>query len=94
MPKGAKRLTETFQKENLQIGKVCSILGGLDVGFDSRDCYNHLRNVRHKQLDGGDAQSVLTYFRKNQAKNPQSIYAIKCDEDGKAPNFFWVYSRS
>ncbi|KAK1588200.1 hypothetical protein Q3G72_020865 [Acer saccharum] len=79
MPKAAKRLTETFQKENLQIGKVCSILGGLDIGFDNRDCYNHLRNVRHKQLDGGDAQ----FF-----------YAIQCDEDGKAANFFWVDSRA
>ncbi|KAK0571256.1 hypothetical protein LWI29_013256 [Acer saccharum] len=28
MPKAAKKLTETFQKENLQIGKVCSISVG------------------------------------------------------------------
>ncbi|KAL5818931.1 hypothetical protein ACOSQ4_022773 [Xanthoceras sorbifolium] len=73
MPKAAKRLTETFQRENLQIGKVCSILGGQDIGFDSRDCYNHLRN---------------------QAENPQFFYAIQCDEDGRATNFFWVDSRS
>ncbi|KAL5831998.1 hypothetical protein ACOSQ4_017352 [Xanthoceras sorbifolium] len=73
MPKAAKRLTETFHRENLQIRKVCSILGGKDIGFDSRDCYNHLRN---------------------QAENPQFFYAIQCDEDERATNFFWVDSRS
>ncbi|XP_062006001.1 protein FAR1-RELATED SEQUENCE 5-like [Rosa rugosa] len=87
-------MTEIFHKENLQIAKVHSILGGAQIGFNKRDCYNHLRNVHHRQLDGGDAQSVLTYFRKKQAENPQFFYAIQCDEDGRATNFFWVDSRS
>ncbi|KAL5831747.1 hypothetical protein ACOSQ4_017101 [Xanthoceras sorbifolium] len=60
-------------KSNKYMPKVCSILGGQDIGFDSRDCYNHLRN---------------------QAENPQFFYAIQCDEDGRATNFFWVDSRS
>ncbi|XP_021815269.1 protein FAR1-RELATED SEQUENCE 5-like isoform X2 [Prunus avium] len=95
MPKAAKILTETFHEENLPIAKVPSILGGPHIGFNNRDCYNHLRNVRHRQLDGGDAQSVLTYFRKKQAENPQiCFYAIQCDENGRAANFFWVDARS
>ncbi|KAK3225908.1 hypothetical protein Dsin_005770 [Dipteronia sinensis] len=94
MPEVAKSLIETFHRENLQVGKVCSILGGAYIGFDSRDCYNHLRNVRHRQLDGGDAQSVLTYFREKQVENPQFLYVIQCDENGRATNFFWVDARS
>ncbi|XP_024042736.1 protein FAR1-RELATED SEQUENCE 5-like [Citrus clementina] len=94
MPKAAKNLTKAFHKENLPIAKVRSILGGSQMGFNNRDCYNHLRNVRHKQLDGGDAQSVLIYFRKKQAENPQFFYAIQCDEKGQATNFFWVDARS
>ncbi|XP_050157451.1 protein FAR1-RELATED SEQUENCE 5-like [Malus sylvestris] len=94
MPKAARVLTETFHEENLPIAKVSSIFGGTHIGFNKRDCYNHLRNVRHRQLDGGDAQSVLTYFRKKQAENPHFFYAIQCDENGRATNFFWVDARS
>lgn len=69
MPNVAKDLTEAFHKENLQISKVPSIFGGADnIGFGNRDCYNHLRNVRHKELEFGDAQSVLNYFRKKASR--------------------------
>ncbi|KAG5542530.1 hypothetical protein RHGRI_022167 [Rhododendron griersonianum] len=44
MPKPIKDLTEVFQKENLEVSKVASIFGGEYMGFDNRDCYNHLRN--------------------------------------------------
>ncbi|KAG5550471.1 hypothetical protein RHGRI_015440 [Rhododendron griersonianum] len=71
MPKAVKDLTEIFHRENLVVSKVTSIFGGEHIGFDNRDFYNHLRNVRHRELDGGDAQSVLIYFRKRQAENPQ-----------------------
>ncbi|CAL8169116.1 unnamed protein product [Prunus armeniaca] len=94
MSKAAKILTETFHEENLPIAKVLSILGGPHISFNNRDCYNHLRNVRHRQLDGGDAQSVLTYFRKKQVENPQFFYVIQCDENGRATNYFWVDAQS
>ncbi|KAF7149366.1 hypothetical protein RHSIM_Rhsim03G0133600 [Rhododendron simsii] len=84
MPKPIKDMTEVFQKENLEVSKVASIFGGEYMGFDNRDCYNHLRNVRHRELDGRDAQSVLTYFKNKQAQNPQFFYAIQCDESGRA----------
>ncbi|KAG5557786.1 hypothetical protein RHGRI_007884 [Rhododendron griersonianum] len=44
MPKAVKNLTKAFHKENLGIFKVTSIFGGEHIGFDNRDCYNHLRN--------------------------------------------------
>ncbi|KAF7126912.1 hypothetical protein RHSIM_Rhsim11G0139600 [Rhododendron simsii] len=59
MPKAVKDLTETFHRENIDVSKVPSIFGGEYIGFDNRDCYNHLRNVRHRDLDCGDAQLVL-----------------------------------
>ncbi|KAM1068437.1 hypothetical protein ACFX2A_000408 [Malus domestica] len=46
-----------------EIGKVPSIFGGAqNVSFDNRDCYNHLRNVRHRELERGDAQSATNCF--------------------------------
>ncbi|KAI8538158.1 hypothetical protein RHMOL_Rhmol09G0080400 [Rhododendron molle] len=71
MLKAVKDLTETFHKENIDISEVPSIFGGEYIGFDNRDCYNHLRNVRYRDLDCGDAQSVLDYFKDKQAQNPQ-----------------------
>lgn len=62
MPKAVKNLTEAFHKENLNVCKVTSIFGGEHIGFDNKDCYNHLRNVRHRELDGEDAQSVHNYL--------------------------------
>ncbi|GFZ13157.1 hypothetical protein Acr_23g0015420 [Actinidia rufa] len=90
MPKAVKDLTEVFHKENLQISKVASIFGGEYIGFDNRDCYNHLRNVRHRELDGGDAQSVLTYFKNKQAQNSHFFYAIQCDEDFESEHKFRI----
>ncbi|KAK1365112.1 hypothetical protein POM88_040673 [Heracleum sosnowskyi] len=91
MPAAAKSLVETFRKENLPVGKVSSVFCGEYVGFDDRDCYNHLRNVRHRQLDMGDAQWVLNYFRKKQSENPQFFYAIQCDENDRATNSYNIF---
>ncbi|KAF7124394.1 hypothetical protein RHSIM_Rhsim12G0098500 [Rhododendron simsii] len=70
MPKAVKDLTEVFHNESIGISKVPSIFGGECMSFDNRDCYNHLRNVMHRDLDCGDAQSLLDYFRNKQAHNP------------------------
>lgn len=52
LPKAAKDLTKIFHRENLHVGKVTSILGGEHIGFGNMDFYNHLLDVRHKQLWG------------------------------------------
>lgn len=44
MPELAKDLIEVFTKENLQVGKIVSLLGGSDIKFSNQDCYNHLRS--------------------------------------------------
>ena len=50
----AKSLIEKFGEESLPIGKVVMIFNVGDQTFTSRDCCNHLRDVRRKYLDVGD----------------------------------------
>ncbi|XP_026450941.1 protein FAR1-RELATED SEQUENCE 5-like [Papaver somniferum] len=94
MPEDVKDMTEKFHRENLEVGKVPVILDGQHIGFNKRDCWNHLRNVRHKNLELGDAQSVIDYLHKKQSENPQFFYRVQVDEHGRAVNFFWVDARS
>lgn len=68
----AKSLVETFRKENLPVGKVSSVFCGEYLGFDDRDCYNHLRNVRHRQLDMGMLSGSLIISEKKQYENHNS----------------------
>ncbi|XP_026377756.1 protein FAR1-RELATED SEQUENCE 5-like [Papaver somniferum] len=88
MPEGVKDLAEKFNIENLEVGKIPAILEGQNIGFNKRDCWNHLRNVRHKNLELGDAQSVIDYLHKKQGENPQFFYRVRVDEHGRAVNFF------
>ncbi|XP_061373455.1 protein FAR1-RELATED SEQUENCE 5-like [Gastrolobium bilobum] len=62
MPGVARSLVEKFNDSGLPIGKVATILRGPDLLFDSRDCYNHMKNVRRKIYDVGDAQAVSILF--------------------------------
>ncbi|XP_026399957.1 protein FAR1-RELATED SEQUENCE 5-like [Papaver somniferum] len=94
MPESAKDLTEAFNRDNLRIAKVPSVFGGSTIGFDKRDCYNHLHSVRRHELENGDAQSVLDYFQRKQGEYPQFFYALQVDDDGRAVKFFWVDARS
>ncbi|KAG5557778.1 hypothetical protein RHGRI_007884 [Rhododendron griersonianum] len=91
MPKAVKNLTKAFHKENLGIFKVTSIFGGEHIGFDNRDCYNHLRNVRHRELDGGDAQS--TNLKEFVVKDDQALKRIvkrENDEDFESEHKFRI----
>ncbi|KAL4619355.1 hypothetical protein ACB092_06G073200 [Castanea dentata] len=65
-----------------------------DQTFTSRDCWNHLRDVRGKNLDARDALAVLNYCQKQQAQNSNFFYAIQCDDVGHMVNFFRVDARS
>ena len=86
----AKSQVENFGKEGLPIGKVAMMFNVGDQTFTSRDCWNHLRDVRGKNLDDGDASTVLNYCQKQQAQNSNLFYAIQCDDVGHMVNFFWV----
>ncbi len=85
----AKSLVEKFSEEGLPTGKVAMMFNVGDQKFTSRDCWNHLRDVRGKNIDAGDALAVLNYCRKQQVKNSNFFYAIQCDDVGHVGNFFW-----
>jgi hypothetical protein len=90
----AKNLVERFSEEGLPIGKVVSMFSGSDSSFSNRDCWNHMKNVRSKNLDVGDAQGVLNYCKQKQAQNSDFFYAIQCDGEARMMNLFWVDARS
>ncbi|VFQ98472.1 unnamed protein product [Cuscuta campestris] len=50
---------ELFKDHGIPIGKVAELFG--KGRFTKRNCYNHMRDVRSKILDVGDAQGVLEY---------------------------------
>ncbi|KAF1864556.1 hypothetical protein Lal_00043197 [Lupinus albus] len=54
----AKSLVERFEEEDLPIGKVAAIFNNGESSFSHRDCWNHVRNLRRKNLDVGDAQAT------------------------------------
>ena len=90
----AKSLVEKFGEEGLPIGKVAMIFNVGDQTFSNRDCWNHLRDVRGKNLDAGGASAILNYCQKQQAENSNFFYSIQCDDVGHIVNFFWVDARS
>ncbi|KAM3744770.1 hypothetical protein ACB098_06G076600 [Castanea mollissima] len=94
MSTAAKSLVEKFGEEGLPTSKVAMMFNVGDQTFTSRDCWNHLRDVRGKNLDVGDASAVLDYCQKQQAQNSNFFYAIQCDGVGHMVNFFWVNARS
>ncbi|KAL5710526.1 hypothetical protein ACHQM5_021076 [Ranunculus cassubicifolius] len=90
MPKAAKDLVDAFREENLPVSKVAAILDGKVVGFDERDCYNHLgASKKHKTPIDGDATAMLNFFKKKQIEDPHFFYAIQPDSDSRAVIFFW-----
>lgn len=44
--------------------------------------------------EGGDAQSLLDYFKKMQGDNPAFIYAIQVDNNSCVTNAFWADARA
>ncbi|KAL5729579.1 hypothetical protein ACHQM5_002509 [Ranunculus cassubicifolius] len=95
-PAAACILAEKFKEANLPVGKIPLLLGGDLLGFDARDCYNHLNyKVKpYKRLNEGDATATYNYFKKKSLQDPHFFYAIQCDNEDRAVNFFWVDGRS
>lgn len=54
---------------------------------------NYVPNLRKRTL-GRDAQHLLDYFKRMQAKNPSFFYAVQLDDEFRMTNFFWVDARS
>ncbi|CAJ2665909.1 unnamed protein product [Trifolium pratense] len=90
----AKNLVEKFDEEGVPTGKVATMFQGGDNSFSSRNCWNHLRNLRRRNLDVGDAQAVFNFCKQKQVENPNFFYAIQCDDEDRMINFFWVDGRA
>ena len=94
-----KKLIDVLDDSGIGPSKIASMLctesGGVDnVGFSQQDVINYLTVKRQKQLENGDAQLMLLYFKNCQLKNPGFFYAFQIDAEGKLTNCFWVDSRS
>ncbi|KAI3896843.1 hypothetical protein MKX03_028349 [Papaver bracteatum] len=95
MPLEAKSLAEAFNKSRIPVGKVAALFGQSEsTGFDTRDVYNHFRNVRKSLLDVGDAEALVNYFKIRTLENPSFYYAFQVYDEGRATNVFWVDARS
>nr|GMC82698.1 protein FAR1-RELATED SEQUENCE 5-like [Ipomoea batatas] len=97
--KSQRNLIDVLDESGIRPSKIMSVLvtesGGIDrVGCIERDIQNYLSNKRQKQLEKGDAQAMLNYFKECQSKNPGFFYAIQMDTKGQLANCFWVDSRS
>ena len=73
MSTAVKSLVEIFGEEGLLTGKVAMMFNVGDQTFTSRDCWNHLRDVRGKNLDVGDASAVLNYYQKTTSSKLQFL---------------------
>ncbi|XP_058113501.1 protein FAR1-RELATED SEQUENCE 5-like [Magnolia sinica] len=58
-----------------------------------QDHSNYIRSLRERVL-GREAQYVLEYFKRMQAKNASFFYAIHADKEYNMTNFFWADARS
>ncbi|KAF1862536.1 hypothetical protein Lal_00024438 [Lupinus albus] len=83
MSVAAKSLVERFEEEGLPTGKVVAIFNNGESSFSHRDCWNHVRNLRRKNLDAGDAQAVFDYCKLKETENPKFFYAIQLDDDSR-----------
>ncbi|KAK8638336.1 hypothetical protein V6N13_136769 [Hibiscus sabdariffa] len=70
-----KDLMDVLDDSGIRPSKIASILshesGGLgNLNMTEHDIFNYLSRKRQKQLEKGDAQIMLDYFRGCQSKNP------------------------
>jgi len=50
---------------------LCTKSGGIDnVGFGQQDVIDYLSQKRQKQIEKGDVQLMLSYFKNCQLRNP------------------------
>jgi hypothetical protein len=94
-----KNLIDVLDESGVRPSKIASVLctesGGIDnAGFSQQDVIDYLSQKRQKQIEKGDAQLMLSYFKNCQLKNPGFFYAFQMDVEGQLANCFWVDSRS
>jgi hypothetical protein len=61
----------------LSIGRVSDILNDeSSINLLSRDCLNHMRNLRVTNSEMDDAKSIFQYCRMKQAQHSNFYYSI------------------
>ncbi|KAK8529427.1 hypothetical protein V6N12_060209 [Hibiscus sabdariffa] len=89
-----KDLMDVLDDSGIRPSKIASILshesGGLgNLNMTEHDIFNYLSRKRQKQLEKGDAQIMLDYFRGCQSKNPEALddrYNKEREENFKTMN--------
>ncbi|KAL2984328.1 hypothetical protein AAZX31_12G082300 [Glycine max] len=79
MRAAAKVLVKKFEDEGLPTVKVAIVLNNGDSSFSNRDSWNHIKNLRRKNLDVGVIEAVFNYCKWKQSQ---------------MVNFFWVDARA
>uniref|UniRef100_A0A0R0HDU2 Protein FAR1-RELATED SEQUENCE n=1 Tax=Glycine max TaxID=3847 RepID=A0A0R0HDU2_SOYBN len=62
MRAAAKVLVKKFEDEGLPTVKVAIVLNNGDSSFSNRDSWNHIKNLRRKNLDVGVIEAVFNYY--------------------------------
>jgi len=70
MRAAAKVLVKKFEDEGLPTVKVAIVLNNGDSSFSNRDSWNHIKNLRRKNLDVGVIEAVFNYCKWKQVENP------------------------
>nr|XP_009781959.1 PREDICTED: protein FAR-RED IMPAIRED RESPONSE 1-like [Nicotiana sylvestris] len=66
--------------------------GPQNLGCTPKDCRNSILKSRNFEMQEGDAQSLLNFFREIQVKDREFFYSIDVDYIGRLRNVVWVHS--
>nr|XP_016451671.1 PREDICTED: protein FAR-RED IMPAIRED RESPONSE 1-like [Nicotiana tabacum] len=66
--------------------------GPQNLGCTPKDCRNFILKSRNFEMQEGDAQSLLNFFREMQVKDREFFYSIDVDNIGRLQNVVWVHS--
>ncbi|XP_009618387.1 protein FAR-RED IMPAIRED RESPONSE 1-like [Nicotiana tomentosiformis] len=74
--------------KNIRLAEVQR--GGLqNLGCTPKDCRNFILKSRNFEMQEGDAQSLLNFFREMQVKDMEFFYSIDVDNIGRLRNVVW-----
>ncbi|XP_019236772.1 PREDICTED: protein FAR-RED IMPAIRED RESPONSE 1-like [Nicotiana attenuata] len=66
--------------------------GPQNLGCTPKDCRNYILKSGNFEMQEGDAQSLLNFFREIQVKDREFFYSIDVDNIGRLRNVVWVHS--
>ncbi|XP_074314490.1 protein FAR1-RELATED SEQUENCE 5-like [Silene latifolia] len=59
------------------------------VGHTKRDHINYVNRLRMKQIEGGDAATLINMLTVRQAEEPGFLFRVQFNEEGRLSNIFW-----